>query len=298
MTGSEVLPVAERRTRVADFVALTKPRLNLLVLATAAAGYYLGSATPFDLVRFANAVAGTAFVAAGSAAFNQALERDYDARMIRTRLRPVPGGRVQVREALWFATLLSLAGLVQLAFGTNGVTTGLALLTLAIYLGVYTPLKPRSSLSTVVGAIPGALPPMIGWTAATGVLSGEGWVLFGIVFFWQLPHFLAIAWMFREDYARAGFPLLPVVEDRGRSMAFQVLTYGTALVPVSLLPTLTGLAGRAYFLGALALGLALLALAWRFALTRTRISARALFLGSLVYLPLVFGLMMADRLPR
>ncbi|MFN8058734.1 MAG: heme o synthase [Vicinamibacterales bacterium] len=291
---SETWPLATTRSRAADFVALTKPRLNMLVLATAAVGYYLGDPPPLDVVRCLHAVIGTALVAGGSAAFNQAFEPRHDALMMRTRLRPVPDGRVGVGEALVFATVLSIAGLAELALGTNLLTAGVALVTLGVYVVVYTPLKSRTAFSTVVGAIPGALPPMIGWTAATGVLSREAWILFGVVFLWQLPHFLAIAWMFRDDYARAGFPLLPVVERDGRTTAYQVMTYASALLPVSLLPTLVGLAGRTYFMGALALGVALLAVAMRFAFARNRVNARLLFFASIVYLPLIFGLMTID----
>jgi protoheme IX farnesyltransferase len=291
---TEALPVDRAPTRAADFVALTKPRLNLLVIATAAAGYYLGARRSFDPVGFFHAVAGTALIAGGSAALNMAFERDADSRMTRTRVRPIPGGRIQVREAIVFAVLLTAAGTAQLLLGANLLAAALALTTLVIYALIYTPLKPRTAFSTVVGAIPGALPPMIGWAAATGTVSREAWVLFGIIFLWQLPHFLAIAWLFRDDYELAGFPLLPVVEREGLATAYQVATYTSTLLPVSLLPTLVGLAGARYFVGTFLLGAVFLWIALRFARARTRDHARVLFFASIIYLPLVFGLMIAD----
>lgn len=292
--STEALPIDSTSTRVGDFVALTKPRLNLLVVLTAAAGYYLGARRGFDAMEFFHAVAGTALVAGGSAALNMALERDADGRMVRTRVRPIPGGRVQVREAVIFALLLTIVGTAQLVWGVNLLAAALALSTLVIYALVYTPLKPRTAFSTVVGAIPGALPPMVGWAAATGTVSREAWVLFGIIFLWQLPHFLAIAWLFRDDYERGGFPLLPVVEREGLATAYQVATYTSTLLPVSLLPTLVGLSGSRYFAGAFVLGIALLWVALRFAWRRTHAHARVLFFASIIYLPLVFGLMIAD----
>lgn len=291
---TEALPVESAPTRAADFIALTKPRLNLLVIATVAAGYYLGARRAFDAIGFFHAVAGTALVAGGSAVLNMAFERDADSRMSRTRVRPIPGGRVQMREALVFALLLTIVGLAQLVLGANLLAAGLALTTLIIYALVYTPLKPRTAFSTVVGAVPGALPPMIGWAAATGTVSREAWVLFGIIFLWQLPHFLAIAWLFRDDYERAGFPLLPVVEREGLATAYQVATYTSTLLPVSLLPTLVGISGSRYFVGAFILGVALLWVALRFARSRTRTHARTLFFASIIYLPLLFGLMIID----
>lgn len=287
--------VPVERSRFADYVALTKPRLNLLVIATAAAGYYLGSDEALDYLRFANTVAGTALVAGGASAFNQLLERQVDALMHRTRSRPLPDGRLHPKEARGFAAFLSLIGLAVLAFGANPLAAFVALATLVTYTVAYTPLKLKTSLATVVGAIPGALPPMIGWAGATGTLSRESWLLFSIVFLWQMPHFLAIAWLFRDDYARAGFPMLPVVEPDGYSTARQVTAYTGALLPVSLTPTAIGLCNDLYLFGALALGLAFLWLALRFARTRTMQDARWLFLGSITYLPLVWILMIATR---
>jgi heme o synthase len=215
--------------------------------------------------------------------------------MRRTRLRPVPDGRLQPAESLVFATVLSVAGLLLLAAGVNASSAGVALVTLLTYALIYTPLKRRSSFATVVGAIPGALPPVIGWAAARGGLSEGGWVLFAIVFLWQMPHFLAIAWIYREDYARAGFPLLPVIEPDGKSTARQAVFYCAALLPVSLAPTLVGMASTAYFVGALVLGVMFMAVTLKFARTRALPDARRLFFSSIIYLPLLWALMIVFR---
>jgi protoheme IX farnesyltransferase len=212
---SEAVALPAVRSRAADFVALSKPRLNLLVVATTAAGYYLGTIGDLDAIRFTNTVIGTALVAGGASALNQVAERRTDALMRRTRTRPLPDGRLQSVEASLFALALAVAGLLVLALGANLLAAMVALTTLVTYVAVYTPLKPRTSLATVVGAVPGALPPMIGWAGATGELSREAWILFAIVFLWQMPHFLAIAWLYREDYARAGLKMLPVVDPDG-----------------------------------------------------------------------------------
>jgi len=293
MTAGTAIPI--ERSRYADFVALTKPRLNLLVIATAAAGFYLGSRDGVDYPRFVNTVVGTALVAGGASALNQLFERRVDGLMRRTRTRPLPGGRVHPVEAGWFALLLSVAGLLLLGLGATWMAALVALVTLVTYVAAYTPLKLRTSFATVVGAIPGALPPMIGWAGATGGLSREAWVLFSIVFLWQMPHFLAIAWLFRDDYARAGFPMLPVVEPDGRSTARQVMAYTGALLPVSLTPTAIGLASELYFVGAFVLGLVFMWLALGFARRRTDRDARLLFIGSITYLPLIWILMIAAR---
>jgi len=292
---TEVAALPAVRSRAADFVALSKPRLNLLVVATTAAGYYLGSLAGLDAIRFTNTVLGTALVAGGASALNQVAERRTDALMRRTRTRPLPAGRLQPVEASLFGLVLAVAGLLLLAFGANLLTAMVALTTLVTYVAVYTPLKPRTSLATVVGAVPGALPPMIGWAGATGTLSREAWILFAIVFLWQMPHFLAIAWLYREDYARAGFPMLPVVEPDGHSTARQVVAYAAVLLPMSLAPAAVGLVTSTYFAAALVLGLAFLALSVRFARRLARDDARRLFFGSIVYLPLVWALMVATR---
>ena len=238
-----------------------------------------------------------ALVAGGASAFNQVIERDADALMRRTRHaaaagRPPRPGR---RRCVFAAVALASAGCSILAAGVNVLSAVVALATLVSYAVVYTPLKRRTSFATVIGAIPGALPPVIGWAAAAGSLSQGAWVLFGIVFLWQLPHFLAIAWMYREDYARAGFPMLPVIEPDGRSTARQAVLYTAALLPVALAPTLVGMSGAIYFAGALVLTLLFLGMSIRFALTRAVRDARRLFFGSIIYLPLLWMLMIADR---
>jgi protoheme IX farnesyltransferase len=291
----QAVAVSDAPSRTADFVTLTKPRLNLLVIATATAGYYLGAGAQFDPVTCVNMTIGTALVAGGSAAYNQIAERRVDALMERTRWRPLAAGRLGTREAVWFATALAVAGLAWLALTANWLATAVAFVTLATYVALYTPLKQKTSFATVIGAIPGALPPMIGWAAATNTLSREAWLLFGLVFCWQMPHFLAIAWLCREDYGRAGFPMLPVIEPDGRSTAQQVAAYASALVPVSLMPAIVGLAGPAYFVIALLLGLAFLYVSLRFAMRRTRRDARLLFIASITYLPLVLIVLVLDR---
>jgi protoheme IX farnesyltransferase len=240
-------------------------------------------------------VLGTGLVAGGASAFNQLIERGPDGLMRRTRMRPLPDRRLQATEAAIFAAALSAAGLLILWAGVNLLSAGVALATLASYALVYTPLKRVTSFATVVGAIPGALPPVIGWAAARGSLSQGAWVLFGIVFLWQLPHFLAIAWIYREDYARAGFRMLPVIEPDGRSTGRQAVVYCAALLPLALAPTLVGMAGTIYFAGAFALTLGFLGLSARFARTRAVPDARRLFFGSIIYLPLLWMFMIADR---
>jgi protoheme IX farnesyltransferase len=287
--------VAAERTKVSDYVTLAKPRLNGLVVVSALAGYAMAGGDTSDVVRVCCTLAGTGLVAGGAAAFNQLLERDVDALMQRTRMRPLPDARLQPADALVFAAVLSAAGLAILALGVNPLSASVALATLVSYAIIYTPLKRRTSFATVIGAIPGALPPVIGWAAGRGTLSQGAWVLFGILFLWQLPHFLAIAWIYREDYARAGLRMLPVIEPDGRSTGRQAIVYSAALMPLAMAPTLVGLTGTAYFVGAFALTAGLLALAIRFAAGRSTLSARRLFYGSIIYLPLLWILMIADR---
>ena len=287
---------AATERRLADFVTLTKPRLNLLVLITTLAGLYLASPSGVEVPLLLNTLIGTALVAGGAAALNQVWERRTDALMRRTSTRPLPGGRLGVADGTWFGVLLSVTGLAQLAVGVNVTAAAVAAATLISYVLVYTPLKPRTSLATLVGAIPGALPPVIGWSAATDRISLPALVLFGIVFFWQMPHFLAIAWLFRDDYANAGIPLLPVVEPDGRRTGQQALIYTAALWPVSLLPAVVGLAGIPYAMVATALGLLFVWLALRFARGRSMANARVLFLFSIAYLPILLGALVADRL--
>jgi protoheme IX farnesyltransferase len=281
--------------RLADFVALTKPRLNLLVVATAVAGFYLAADGPVASWLLVHTVAGTWLVAAAAAAFNQVYERDTDALMRRTRGRPVPDGRMRPLTAVRFAWLLAAVGLFELAGGANLLAAIVALVTLLSYTLVYTPLKRHTALSTLVGGIPGGLPPVIGWTAARGSLSIEAAVLFAIVFLWQMPHFLAIAWMCRDDYRRANIPMLPVVEPAGTVTAVQVVLYSGVLVPVSLLPGVAGLAGPPYLAAAAVLGTGFLGLALGFARSRDLSAARRLFLGSVIYLPLLWAAMLLSH---
>jgi protoheme IX farnesyltransferase len=281
--------------RFGDFVALTKPRLNLLVLVTTLAGLYLASPAGVELKLLVNTLVGTALVAGGAAALNQVWERRTDALMRRTRTRPLPGGRLGTTEGTWFGVLLSIVGLAQLAVAVNGTAAAVAGATLVSYVLVYTPLKLQTSLATLVGAIPGALPPVIGWSAATGRIPLEALVLFGIVFFWQMPHFLAIAWMYRDDYARAGLQMLPVLEPDGRSTGRQAVVYAAALLPVALAPTLVGMSGTIYFAGALLMTLLFLGMSLRFAMTRAVRDARRLFFASIIYLPLLWILMVLAR---
>jgi protoheme IX farnesyltransferase len=286
------------RARASDFLALTKPRLNFLVLLTTAAAYRLGvdgGASPMPLLH---TLVGTALVAGGAAALNQVWERESDKLMRRTRLRPLPDARLEPSHARQFGWALSIAGLIELGVFVNLLAAGVALATLASYIWFYTPLKFRTSLSTIAGALPGALPAMIGWSAATNTLSEEGWVLFGIVFMWQMPHFLAIAWMYRDEYARAGIPLLPVIQPDGRSTGRQAVLYTAGLIPITLLPTLIGLASPYYLAGAVVLGAILMVLSLEFAFTRTTDAARRLFLGSILYLPMLWGLLVWDHVGR
>jgi protoheme IX farnesyltransferase len=240
-------------------------------------------------------IIGTGLIASGTAALNQWYERDADRKMRRTHQRPIPSGRVDPGRALIFGVLLSVAGALQLWLGANPLASLLGIATLVSYLFLYTPLKQRSWLSTAVGAFPGAMPPMIGYAAAAGSLTLEAWTLFAILFLWQFPHFYSIAWMYREDYARAGIRMLPVVEPSGRSTARQIVICGLALIPVSLIPSLLGMTGRIYLLGALALGGYFLYSGVRVALERTTLRARAVLLVSVVYLPLLYSLMLVDR---
>ncbi|MFN7915822.1 MAG: heme o synthase [Vicinamibacterales bacterium] len=292
---AQSLPDTQRTSTISDYISLTKPRLNFLVVLTSAAGYYLGGTGTPNLTQMAQAVVGTALVAGGSAVLNQVYERDTDARMRRTRLRPLPDHRVAPAEAAIYGLVLSLAGLGILAVSTNWVAAALAAATLAIYLVVYTPMKRTSNLSTLVGAVPGALPAVIGWSAARGDISFGGWTLFAIVFLWQIPHFMAIAWMYREDYRSAGFPMLPVVEPDGLRTGQQALLYAAALLPVSIGPTVVGVAGWVYFWLALVLGIVLLVLSARFARERSERAARILFFASIIYLPLIWAVMVLDH---
>jgi protoheme IX farnesyltransferase len=262
---------------------------------TSAAGFGLASRRGIDYLALVSALLGIAVLSSGIAALNQYAERDLDGLMRRTASRPLPSGKLAPWEALAFGAGLTIAAEVYLLLLVNPLSALLGLTVIAGYLFGYTPLKTRSSLSTVVGAFPGAVPPLIGWTAATGTLSIEGWVLFAILFLWQFPHFLAIAWMYREDYSRAGILMLPVVEPDGRVTAQQIVLYTLMLIPVSLLPTVLGISGRFYFFGAIVLGLLFLYSSIRAAFSMSRQQAKQLLLASVLYLPLLFILMVVNK---
>src|SRR5579863_650602 len=277
-----------------DLLILMKVRLNALVVFTAAAGYYLAVWGPLDITDGVIACLGTALVASGAAALNQVAERDLDRLMLRTNDRPVATGRMSSATGQIIAVALGAAGLGALWYAANPTAVAVAFATFLIYVVIYTPMKRHSSLATVIGAVPGALPPLIGWTAAGGALMTlTPWALFAIMFLWQLPHFLAISWLYRDDYARAGLPMLSVIDTDGRMTGRQALVWAAALVPVSLLPSVVGLSTVAYAVGALILGLGFTALAGHFARQRSTASARLLFLGSITYLPLLWILMAA-----
>ena len=294
-TAGATIAVTHTRSRAADYVTLAKPRLNVLVVATSLAGFVMAHGDMSNLVLLLSTVVGTALVASGASAVNQVYERRTDALMERTRHRPLPDGRIAPPDALRYAFALCAAGLLLLTLGANILSAMVAFATLLTYAVIYTPLKLRTPFATVIGAVPGALPPVIGWAAAANDLSLGAWILFGIVFLWQLPHFLAIAWMCRKDYARAGFPMLPVIEPDGRSTARQSVAYAAALLPFSLAPTIAGMAGPAYFVGAFVLTLGFVALTIRFSQTRSDADARNVFFGSITYLPLLWVLMISAR---
>ena len=287
---------AKRAQRTADFVTLTKPRLNFLVLITTLGGMYIAAPDGVALPVLFHALVGTALVAGGASALNQVWERDTDGLMRRTRRRPIPGGRLRAVDGAWFGTLLSATGLIELTWKVNPLASAVAAATLVSYVFVYTPLKTRTSLSTLIGAVPGALPPVIGWAAATGTISIGAIVLFGIVFLWQMPHFLAIAWLYRDDYRQARIPLLPVLEPDGRRTGQQALLYAAALWPVSLLPAAIGIADVPYSILATVLGAGLIVLSAMFARARTTPTARRLFLYSIIYLPLLWTALVLDRI--
>ncbi len=284
-----------RGTQWADFLELTKPRISLMVVLTAAAGFVLASPRPLDWVLLCHALLGTALVASGASALNQVVERQTDALMRRTAKRPIPAGRLEVEKALLFAVMISVLGVLYLALLVNPLTALLGALTLGSYVFIYTPLKRRSSLSTLVGAIPGAAPPVMGCAAATGELGFLAAILFGILFLWQIPHFLAIAWLYRSDYEQGGFPMVTVGRLRGPRTARQMMLYAAALIPVSVLPNAIGFSGLTYFVGALALGFAFLGYCVGFSRQHSARAARRLLLMSVVYLPVVLLLMVADQ---
>ena len=285
------------RDRFHAFVAMTKPRITLMVLITVATGFLLGGRQSSHPLTFTWTLLGTGLVAAGASVWNQRLERDRDSLMRRTANRPLPTGRVSLREAELFGSFLGLGGTLILLTGTNSLAASLAAATFLLYVFVYTPLKPVTTLNTAIGAIPGALPPVIGWSAATGQLGIEAFSLFLILFLWQFPHFLAIAWIHREDYARGGHRMLPAADTRGFLTGRQASTYALALIPAGLLPTMIGLAGGLYFTGALLFGCFYFASALKFWSDVSDANARKLLRASILYLPAILGLLLINPLP-
>jgi protoheme IX farnesyltransferase len=279
----------------AVFADLVKARLTTLVLLTTAVGFYIGWSGPMDFLRLFNTLAATALVAAGAAGLNQLLESEYDAKMRRTQDRPLPSGRLQPVTVAIFGGVCSVAGLAYLALAVNLLTSVLGAVTLVSYLFIYTPLKRVTWLNTAIGAIPGAFPPLMGWTAARGELSGEGWALFAILAFWQIPHFFAIAWIYRDEYAKAGFVMLPNVDAGGRRTAEQTVSHALALLIASLTPFVFKMAGPVYLAVALVLGAGFLWTAVQFSRQLTLARARQLFLASIIYLPLLLAALVWDK---
>ncbi len=287
-------PTDLTQDRVKDYIELTKPRITWLILMSAAIGYFFGHRGPWSLLAVIHTIIGTGLIASGTAALNQWYERDADRYMRRTQHRPLPSGRLQPRQALWFGVALALVGGLELGFGVNWLSAALGISTLGMYLFLYTPLKQKTWWSTTVGAFPGAMPPLIGYAAAANRLTAEAWVLYAILFLWQFPHFYAIAWMYRDDYSRAGIKMLPVVEPDGESTSRQILLYSVLLIPISLLPKWIGMTGSLYTVGAVALGLLFLYAGIRVSLDRTKVRARKVLLASVVYLPVLYCLMVID----
>ena len=289
---------ASEASRSALYLALTKPDVSFLVVMTTVAGYALGTRGPLDWLRMAHTVFGTTLIAAGTSALNHYFERDTDALMRRTASRPLPSGQLSPREAFWFALSLLGFGTLYLALATNAFATLLGIATSVLYLCAYTPLKRRTTLATLVGAFPGAVPPLIGWAAARGTLNLEAWFLFAILFLWQFPHFDAIAWVYREDYKRAGIKMLPAVDPEGTRTFREILTTAALLVPVSLLPAVTGLAGARYFFGAVVLGLMLVEVCLWAAASKTNLRAKWLMHATVLHLPVLLGLLIYDKFTR
>jgi protoheme IX farnesyltransferase len=284
---------------VSHYWALTKPEVNLLILITTFAGFYLAPVQGpggFRIMLAVNTLLGTLLVAGGTATLNQYAERRFDAQMRRTARRPLAAGMLEARAARWFGIVLSLVGTLYLAVAVNALASILAILTLMSYLFLYTPLKRRTPLCVLVGAFPGAVPPLIGWAAARGQLAPEAWLLYAMVFLWQFPHFMAIAWMYREDYARAGYLVLPAGARRDHFAIWQTVVASLALIPLSLIPTITGNSGLVYSVGAFMLGSIFFYYSARFAVRRSGVAARQLLAASIIYLPAVFVLMMLDKI--
>ncbi len=305
-TKTLIASAVRTRIRLMDYIELMKPELTFLSVLTALCGFYLASEGAFAIFGFVHTALGTALVGGGAGALNQYIERSYDALMKRTERRPLPAGRIAPTEALIFGIVVAVAGLTELMLFVNLLTSFLAFLTITSYLFLYTPLKRVTPSATLVGGIPGALPPLMGWAAARNELAGEAWILFAILFLWQMPHFLSLAWMYRKDYARAGFKMLTVVDKKGNRTARQIVLFCAALLPASLMSTFAGMTGSPYLVGALALGFAFLAIAILFAwytkydadesLAKANFYSRKIFFVSLLYLPALMFLMTIDKL--
>jgi heme o synthase len=308
--SATTLPLSGFRSRATslfrDYAELTKLRVTTLIVMTAWCGYFFGahkSGEPWLTVGLLHALIGIGLVSSGTAALNEVMEHDVDAHMRRTALRPIPAGRMSLLHAILVGSIASIGGSIYLAVFTNPLTGLLTLLTSAIYLVAYTPLKRVSPICTFVGAFPGAMPGVLGWTAARGQLEWGTLVLFGILFIWQFPHFFSIAWLYREDYAKGGIKMLPVVEEDGRSTAWRIIVYSVILIPLSVLPTFMGMAGKIYLVGAIALGFALLFFGIRLAFLKlplvspqSKMRARQLLQATVIYLPLLFALMMGNSI--
>jgi len=295
VTGALDLPITRSRRRLKDFVELTKPRVVIMILVTTLVGFYLGTLGVPDYIRLLHTLIGTALAAGGTLALNQLMEREADAKMQRTKLRPLPDGRLQPFDALVFGFVITVGGLIHLSLMVNTLSAAVTAAIVISYLFAYTPLKQKTSLCSTVGAIPGALPPVIGWAAARGSLDIEAWILFAIMFLWQVPHSLAIGWLYREDYARAGFRLLAVVDTDGKSMSYQIVANCFALLSVGLIPSLIGLTGSLYFFTALVLGGIFLWSGINLARSCSQTAARRLIFASLLYLPILLVIMMLDK---
>lgn len=297
LRSTSIRPHSGIRSQAADYWSLTKPEVNFLILITTFTGFWLAlpATSSLPVFRLASTLIGTLLVAAGTGTLNQYIERRFDAQMRRTARRPLASGRMQPSSALRFGILLSATGVIYLALAVNALASLLAAFTLVSYLFAYTPLKRRTPLCTLVGALPGAMPPLIGWAGASGRLSPEAWVLYGIVFLWQFPHFMAIAWMYRQDYARAGYLVLPFGDTRQRFMIWQTLTPALALVPLTLAPALLGHAGVTCLVGAVVLSVAFLCYSARLALKPSNLTARQLLFASIAYLPLLFAMILINK---
>jgi heme o synthase len=287
-----------RSSVLSNYWSLTKPEVNFLIAVTAAAGFWMGSpalSAHFPWASLLHTLIGTVLVASGAATLNQLIELRYDAQMRRTARRPLVSRRIGQSHALWFGISISVIGAIYLAVTTNALASLLSILTLLGYLFLYTPLKRKTPMCTLIGALPGAMPPLVGWAAACGHLNGNAWLLFAIVFLWQFPHFMAIAWMYREDYARAGYVLLPIGKSKDHFVAWQTLLPCLALLAVALGPAIRGESGIVYLAGALVLGVVFLCYSARFAFQMSSVSARRLLLASILYLPALFALLALDK---